>query len=266
MNVCGPRLSTRLRVQQIPLRRIATAAPKDRKRLFALRLTFSIAAHVLLWGTAGVVLTNYFLPISGPLLKDPLPIRGSAEGNKTIEELEASASKLPIVKALRADPEYKEHRPWTGIPEEERQHRYTPGVLQGAEKIGYNKVWVKRDGSTVGVLSLGRGICGFPGVVHGGVLATIVDEALGRTAMHVLPTRNAVTARLSINYRRPAHAHLYPKSSGFVILRTWVIEHTDRKGVAKATIEDEFGNILIEAEGIFVVPRGWSLAEMPKGL
>jgi hypothetical protein len=36
--------------------------------------------------------------------------------------------------------------------------------------------------------------------------------------------------------------------------------------VAKATIEDEFGNILMEAEGIFVVPRGWSLAEMPKGI
>lgn len=69
------------------------------------------------------------------------------------------------MKALRADPEYQEHQPWTGIPEEERQHRYTPGVLQGAEKIGFNKVWVKRDGSTVGVLSLGRGICGFPNIV-----------------------------------------------------------------------------------------------------
>lgn len=165
MNVCGLRLSARLRAHQVPLRRFSTAAPKDRKPFFALRLTFATVAHVLLWGTAGVVLTNYFLPISGPLLKDPLPIRGSPEEKKTIEELEASASKLPIVKALRADPEYKEHRPWTGIPEEERQHRYTPGVLQGAEKIGYNKVWVKRDGSTVGVLSLGRGICGFPGVV-----------------------------------------------------------------------------------------------------
>lgn len=122
------------------------------------------AAHILLWGAAGIVITEHFFPVSGPLLKTPLPIYGSPEYKKILQELEFTASKLAIVKALRADPEYHEHQPWK-ISEEERQHRYTPGVLQGAEKIGFNKVWVKKDGSTVGVFSLGRGICGFPNVV-----------------------------------------------------------------------------------------------------
>lgn len=163
MNV--PRIPARHHAHQTRPRRFSAIASSTPKPLFAFRFALASAAHILFWGSTGVVITKHFLPISGPLIKDPLPIRGSPEDKAIIEELEASASKLAIVKALRADPEYQEHRPWTGIPEEERQHRYTPGVLHGADKIGFNKVWVKRDGSTVGVLSLGRGICGFPNVI-----------------------------------------------------------------------------------------------------
>lgn len=163
MNVL--RVPDQLRSHYAHTRRFSAAAPKSTlKSIFALRFVLASAGHILLWSTAGVLITRHFLPISGPLLKTPLPIRDSPEDKAILKELEAHASKLAIVKALRADPEYKEHRPWK-ISEEERKHRYTPGVLQGAEKIGFNKVWVKRDGSTVGVFSLGRGICGFPNVV-----------------------------------------------------------------------------------------------------
>ncbi len=43
---------------------------------------------------------------------------------------------------------------------------------------------------------------GFPGVVHGGVVATLLDEALSRTA--TLVGRWMMTARLEIRYRRAA--------------------------------------------------------------
>lgn len=165
MNVL--RIPARLRSHQTHIRNFstATAGTRGRKSFFALRLALASAAHVFLWGTAGVLITKHFLPISGPLIKTPLPTRGSHEDKAVIEALEASASKLAIVKALRADPEYREYKPWSGISEEEQEHRLTPGVLQGAGKIGYNRVWVHKDGSTVGVLSLGRGICGFPNVI-----------------------------------------------------------------------------------------------------
>lgn len=163
MNVL--RVPTQLRSHNAQIRRFSATAPKGTtKPIFALRLVLTSAAHILIWSTAGILITKHFLPISGPLLKTPLPIHGSPEDKKILGELEVSASKLAVVKALRADPEYHEHQPWK-ISEEERQHRYTPGVLQGAEKIGFSKVWVKKDGSTVSVFSLGKGICGFPNVI-----------------------------------------------------------------------------------------------------
>ena len=42
---------------------------------------------------------------------------------------------------------------------------------------------------------------GWPGVVHGGIIATILDEAMVYAGMTVTPF--AVTARINIRYRRP---------------------------------------------------------------
>lgn len=43
---------------------------------------------------------------------------------------------------------------------------------------------------------------GFPGVVHGGILATLLDETLNRTAM--AEGRWTMTGRLDVRYRAPA--------------------------------------------------------------
>ncbi len=43
---------------------------------------------------------------------------------------------------------------------------------------------------------------GFPGVVHGGILASLLDEAMGRVS--VLEKRWVMTARLELRYRAPA--------------------------------------------------------------
>ncbi len=44
---------------------------------------------------------------------------------------------------------------------------------------------------------------GYPGVVHGGVIAAILDEASGRSQMGPGPSRFMFTAQLSIRYRKP---------------------------------------------------------------
>lgn len=98
---------------------------------------------------------------------------------------------------------------------------------------------------------LGRGIEGWPTVVHGGALATLVDENLGRVAIHHFPERTAVTANLDINYRRPVYSQEY------YTLHT-VLEmarSTDRKAYAKTELRDSFGRVCLEAEGLFVVPK-----------
>jgi len=44
---------------------------------------------------------------------------------------------------------------------------------------------------------------GYPGMVHGGIIAAMLDEVAGRTHMHGEPQRFMVTAQLNIRYRKP---------------------------------------------------------------
>lgn len=44
---------------------------------------------------------------------------------------------------------------------------------------------------------------GYPGVVHGGVLAALLDETAGRAAMISDPNRFMFTGKLNIRYRQP---------------------------------------------------------------
>ncbi len=44
---------------------------------------------------------------------------------------------------------------------------------------------------------------GYPGVVHGGIVAAMLDEVTSRTIFRGDPPRFVVTARLNVRYRRP---------------------------------------------------------------
>lgn len=44
---------------------------------------------------------------------------------------------------------------------------------------------------------------GYPGVVHGGIVAAMLDEILGRVAMTHDPNHFMVTAKMEVRYRQP---------------------------------------------------------------
>lgn len=44
---------------------------------------------------------------------------------------------------------------------------------------------------------------GYPGVVHGGIIAAMLDEIVGRVAMTDDPNHFLVTAKLELRYRKP---------------------------------------------------------------
>jgi acyl-coenzyme A thioesterase PaaI-like protein len=44
---------------------------------------------------------------------------------------------------------------------------------------------------------------GYPGVLHGGIAAALMDEAAGRTTMTSNPPRFMVTMKLEVRYRKP---------------------------------------------------------------
>ena len=93
---------------------------------------------------------------------------------------------LPLLKKLRERDdaaEWYETRPYQNFPEERRVNNLTAGALRGPGKLAiYPLIRAKRDDSeSIVFLHLGRGLCGHDGIIHGGMLATLLDETLART-------------------------------------------------------------------------------------
>lgn len=53
------------------------------------------------------------------------------------------------------------------------------------------------------LVTVPRDYNGYPGVVHGGIVASMLDEAGGRAAMISDPNRFMVTGTLNVRYRQP---------------------------------------------------------------
>lgn len=102
-----------------------------------------------------------------------------------VASLEDSLQKLPALAAARAREdagEWYEARPYNNLPEERRVNSLTGGALSGPGKLAVPPlIRAKWDDSEAMIfVHVGRGVCGHEGIVHGGLLATLLDETLGR--------------------------------------------------------------------------------------
>jgi uncharacterized protein (TIGR00369 family) len=105
------------------------------------------------------------------------------------------------------------------------------------------------DGRATGRATLGKPHEGPPGLVHGGVVATLLDHVLARAVRAA--GRGGLTATLTVTFRRPVPL-------GVPLLAT--AELTGRDGrrttaTARLVAEDDPGTTLAEAEGVFVALR-----------
>ena len=174
-----------------------------------------------------------------------------------VADIEAQLQQHPLVLSLRADPSFQvESRPHLKMPSGMRPHNLTGGTLAGEDKISVPPLsFSTTDGSKfVSIQHLGRSLCGHPGIVHGGLLATLLDEGLARCCFPALPNRIGVTASLKIDYRMPT------KADQFVVLKAWTTKVEGRKAWVKGRLETltedgSDGKILVEAEALFVEPK-----------
>ena len=93
---------------------------------------------------------------------------------------------------------------------------------------------------------------GYPGIAHGGVVAAILDEALGRVGMIGNPNRFTVTARMELKYRQPVPVET------LVVVAARAVRIRGRLVQAAGEVRLPDGSVAVEAEA--------TLTDMPKAL
>ena len=120
------------------------------------------------------------------------------------------------------------------------------GLRNPFASVDHSRRWVDEDKHVHAELHLGALYEGPPGLVHGGVSSLILDQMLGEAA--AVGGGPGMTGRLTVHYRRPTPL-------GDLTTEAWLESTTGRKSIAKGHIKDPEGNVTVEAEGLFILPR-----------
>lgn len=87
---------------------------------------------------------------------------------------------------------------------------------------------------------------GYPGIVHGGIVTSILDEAVGRVFMIADPNRFMYTAKLTSRFRQPVPIETPLK------ITAQIVKDRGRIAESKALLFDPDGELLAEAEALMV--------------
>jgi hypothetical protein len=153
-----------------------------------------------------------------------------------LEQLQVrQGSVLTISEAGLQPHDHLRHSPWSG----------TSNVIAPPAELWLvdGEVDGPEGRRTSGRVVFGTAYEGPPGHAHGGCVAGVFDELLGRSQL-----RAGFTGTLTVSYRRPTPL-LEP-----IDLCAWVERTDGRKRWVKGTAKLD-GVLLVEAEGLFIAPR-----------
>lgn len=124
----------------------------------------------------------------------------------------------PYVRYLLETNRYDISYPYHDVGKEREEYSLTAGILIQEERISPSPMvlTLKQDiiqqtqkSEMFVFYHLGPRICGHKGIIHGGLVATLLDESLCRCGFQVLPNQVGVTASLNIQYCSPTPANSY---------------------------------------------------------
>ncbi|KAL2015944.1 hypothetical protein VTK56DRAFT_4516 [Thermocarpiscus australiensis] len=237
-----------------------TASPiPDKGPLF--RRAASVAGRILLFTTLGFIMAaapaydSAATVLSPPSDADSLNL--FAPQDEDAKAKEDYINSHPLTASLRANPDFIESRPHMKIPPAWRKHNLTGSTLMGPGKVIVPPFsWTERGGkSYVQISHVGTDLCGHVGIVHGGFLATMLDEGLARCCFPALPYNVGMTAKLEVNYKVPAMADQY------LVLRARTVKVEGRKAWVEGHIEtlpSEEGQqptVLATASALYISPK-----------
>ena len=140
--------------------------------------------------------------ITWDYLQDVFEI-GSEEDQEMREQIEEIFDEHVGVLDIRADPDYEEISPVRHLTIDEQPHSLISGSLNGTRGIIWKMFWSEKMKAIHIYVFFGNGTEGWPDVVHGGMLTTILDEAMSRVAANTFPEKAAETSRLDVAFVKP---------------------------------------------------------------
>jgi len=94
------------------------------------------------------------------------------------QELQQELETLEVVQDHLSKPElWRRRTAYSLVTDDYRIHHLTAGTLRGDNKLGIAPALFQStdDSQVVSVLHVGKSLCGHPNIVHGGLLATILE-------------------------------------------------------------------------------------------
>ncbi|KAK6457337.1 HotDog domain-containing protein [Scheffersomyces xylosifermentans] len=137
---------------------------------------------------------------------------------------------------------------------DEKYWSYGDIVVDEGEKI--------TDNYSLTFFQLGNKLSGHSGIVHGGLLATLLDELTCRLAFQNFESKKGVTANLNINYKKPTY------TDNYVLIKCELLKKTGRKCWVKGSVfkfdleknlpieeAESKENLLTECEVLVIEPK-----------
>lgn len=116
-------------------------------------------------------------------------------------------------------------------------------------EIGLKMNWYndKERQQVIATVSVPERFCGYPGVVHGGIVAALLDETSGRAVMLNGDYDNLmVTLKLEVTYRRPT-----PCGETLTVVG-WVVRQSKSRAKVAGEIRLPDGTVTAASTGIVV--------------
>ncbi|KAK3940595.1 putative mitochondrial membrane protein FMP10, partial [Diplogelasinospora grovesii] len=231
------------------------------RRMRRARRLFFAAACILLGATVGIRISYLVNGIPPAALRDAAP--GTPAERRIQQHWRSRVEKqLPQLRAMDADPEWESWDAYDTLSPEHKAQHMTAGALGGVTGVGLcQRVYHhKPTGQLVSVIVFGPATTGWPATVHGGLLATILDESCGRAAFKQWGGASGMTAKLDLTYRTrtkigapylilvaPRPDEKLPESErGKRHYKCWV----------DAEIRDADGRVCVTANALFIRSKG----------
>ncbi|KAI9159074.1 hypothetical protein HJFPF1_07082 [Paramyrothecium foliicola] len=166
--------------------------------------------------------------------------------------LKAVVSKHPEALAFAARDGVIQARYILKLAPEDTPNHLTHGTLTGLDAISTPPYvfFDNASGSLIAFYQLGTSLSGHIGIVHGGIIATLLDECMGRACFPKLQHKIAVTAKLEVEYKKPIPAG----SIVYVLAETRDVQ--GRKANVEASIRSaEDDTVFASSKALFVEPK-----------